>query len=638
MPAHSTATRSSPRSARALARSPSRSTTATRAPRWSRARTVASPSPEAPPVTSAAASRRRSPGSLGVGGCAVSLIALLWTARRSARSGGRRGRDGLRTAAAYADRRWRETGQGRGPPAVESVGDGEQGGRRAGRRRAGCPTGAVRARAAAPRAARGRDRGHPPRGADRVHGRDRRPGRHDQADRLPVLRRPRRPLPGGRRALLRRPHQPLPERRRHQRRPAGQRGHGDRRLPRLRRGRPPGPPVPAAPAAHRPAGGDLRVPRRRVHRPPAPPAAGGGGAGHRPRRALGPHGRGHGAGGQHVVAGPPRGAPRHPGRAPEHAAVGRTGADDRVSRTAGPGLAGAARAAAEAAGAAEVAARRAGVEVADLREMGELGEAADLFVEVWQTSTAEAPCSPPLLRALAYSGNYVAGARRRGRMVGASVGFLHPEGGTVALHSHITGVAARAQGRSVGFALKQHQRAWALARGFGLVTWTFDPLVRRNAFFNLVKLGAEIVEYLPGFYGRMEDAINAGDETDRCLVVWPLERERAVAASHDDVVEPDLEGLRAAGALALLAEDADGRPAVAGRGDLGTSGTFAAGTLLVQVPRDIVAVRAADPALAVAWRRALRATLAEALAHGFAVTGITRSGWYVLERTREELR
>src|SRR6266542_3171738 len=105
------------------------------------------------------------------------------------------------------------------------------------------------------------------------------------------------------------------------------------------------------------------------------------------------------------------------------------------------------------------------------------------------------------------SDNYVAGAMRDRRMVGASVGFLHPAGGVFGLHSHITGVRAAARGRGAGFALKQHQRAWALARDLPVVTWTFDPLVRRNAFLNLVKLGAEVVEYLPDFYGPMGDGI-----------------------------------------------------------------------------------------------------------------------------------
>ncbi|HZD69877.1 MAG TPA: GNAT family N-acetyltransferase, partial [Actinomycetes bacterium] len=210
-------------------------------------------------------------------------------------------------------------------------------------------------------------------------------------------------------------------------------------------------------------------------------------------------------------------------------------------------------AAADAELAAGEAAAGAGVEVADLHEIADLSLAAALFVEVWKTSVQEAPCTPQLLRALAHTGNYVAGARLQGRLVGAAVAFLHLDRDGLALHSHITGVSDAVQGRSVGFALKQHQRAWALARGIARINWTFDPLVRRNAWFNLVKLGAEGVAYLPSFYGPMADGINVGDETDRCLVSWRLEGERARAAARGRAPEPSLEALRAAGAAVVLA-------------------------------------------------------------------------------------
>src|ERR687886_297223 len=113
----------------------------------------------------------------------------------------------------------------------------------------------------------------------------------------------------------------------------------------------------------------------------------------------------------------------------------------------------------------------------------------------------------------------VAAAITGTRLVAASAGFFTapPE---CALHSHITGVAPTDAHRGIGFALKLHQRAWALARGVRLVVWTFDPLVARNAWFNLAKLGALPTAYLESFYGAMSDGINAGEESDRVLVDW----------------------------------------------------------------------------------------------------------------------
>ncbi|MBA2607780.1 MAG: GNAT family N-acetyltransferase, partial [Actinobacteria bacterium] len=165
--------------------------------------------------------------------------------------------------------------------------------------------------------------------------------------------------------------------------------------------------------------------------------------------------------------------------------------------------------------AAHAAAARAGVEVAELSSLDHLRAAADLFVEVWGVRADLGPISPDMLRAFAHSGNYVAGARAGSALVGASVAFLANAGSGYKLHSHITGVTAAGLSKGVGFALKIHQRAWAIDRGLPVVSWTFDPLVRRNAYFNLTKLGATANRFLVNFYGEMADSLNAGDESDR---------------------------------------------------------------------------------------------------------------------------
>jgi GNAT superfamily N-acetyltransferase len=143
------------------------------------------------------------------------------------------------------------------------------------------------------------------------------------------------------------------------------------------------------------------------------------------------------------------------------------------------------------------------VVIAELRELDELRELEALFTSIWERPE-EPPVNSDILRALAHSGNYVVGARLGNRMVGGLVGWL---GGSPAhelhLHSHILGVVAGSQVRGLGFELKQHQRRWCLERGVKVVEWTTDPLVRRNAYFNLNKLGAEAREYLVNFYGVM---------------------------------------------------------------------------------------------------------------------------------------
>ena len=56
--------------------------------------------------------------------------------------------------------------------------------------------------------------------------------------------------------------------------------------------------------------------------------------------------------------------------------------------------------------------------------------------------------------------------------------------------------------------------------GMAKIVWTFDPLVRRNAMFNLARLGARATRYEVDFYGPVRDAINGEDETDRLVVEW----------------------------------------------------------------------------------------------------------------------
>ncbi|WP_433237019.1 GNAT family N-acetyltransferase [Streptosporangium sp. CA-135522] len=256
-----------------------------------------------------------------------------------------------------------------------------------------------------------------------------------------------------------------------------------------------------------------------------------------------------------------------------------------------------------------------GLVLRELHSIEELEGVYRLFDDIWHPAPGGAPITVELMRALSHAGNYVAGAYQGDRLVGASVGFLASPAGQV-LHSHVTGASA---GRGIGFALKLHQRAWALERGLDRITWTYDPLIRRNAHFNLVKLGARPEEYLPSFYGLMGDAINNGDESDRMLAVWRLSEPRVLAAvrsePHRPQIPPD--------AVTALTER-DGRP-VAGRTD--------ARTVTVTVPPDIEALRRTDPDAARAWRHAVREVLGGLMEEGARVTGFHGRSCYLVERT-----
>jgi predicted GNAT superfamily acetyltransferase len=271
--------------------------------------------------------------------------------------------------------------------------------------------------------------------------------------------------------------------------------------------------------------------------------------------------------------------------------------------------------ASQARAAADAAASHAGVEIRALDEVRDVVAASRLIAEVWEDDgPAKAP--PEFLRALSYAGNYVVGGFLDGALVAASVAFLGLDGGPLKLHSHITCVRPDLQGRALGFAVKQDQRAWALERGIDVIEWTTDPLVRRNGFFNLQKLGAEMVGYHVDFYGAMADGLNAGEESDRVVVRWSLRDERAVVASEGALDVPD-DGE----AVVILDESgASGRPAFGGR------------ALRAWVPADIVRMRVDERDQAHAWRVALRDSFGGAIDAGFRAIGMTRDGWYLLRR------
>ena len=276
-------------------------------------------------------------------------------------------------------------------------------------------------------------------------------------------------------------------------------------------------------------------------------------------------------------------------------------------------------AALEAAGAAARAAR---VLVRPVSTLAELTTVDQLFAGIWQPDASGPMLTTELLRALAKSGNYVAGAFDGGTLVGAAVGFFAAPGERE-LHSHITGVSAGAAGRSVGFALKQHQRVWALQRGVSTVSWTFDPLVARNAYFNLAKLAAVPTEYLPNFYGPMHDRINGDDDSDRLFLRWELAAPAVVAAGGGK----PLRCVRPPTATVALRRSGTGGP---------VRGSLRGQTVLVAVPEDIEALRRRAPGAAKEWRVAVRETVTALLADGLRFAGFDRDGWYVLTRGTEE--
>ena len=225
------------------------------------------------------------------------------------------------------------------------------------------------------------------------------------------------------------------------------------------------------------------------------------------------------------------------------------------------------------------------IDIRPLETIEGIHEASRLFDAVWVGDRATMPAN--ILRALEHSGNYVVGLFDGDRMIGASAAFFGPPAER-SMHSHITGVLPGYRGRGLGRQLKNHQREWALERGVGRITWTFDPLIARNAHFNLSVLGTRVTDYLVNQYGEMPDDVNRGDESDRLMVSWALAEPPAPTPGDAEIVA------------------------------------------VVPVPDDIEALRRTDPAAAAEWRVRVRDELRGHLASGLRVGGVDGRGYLLV--------
>lgn len=128
-----------------------------------------------------------------------------------------------------------------------------------------------------------------------------------------------------------------------------------------------------------------------------------------------------------------------------------------------------------------------------------------------------------------HTGGQTFAAFDRGKMVGFTLALAGTHGGKIFLHSHQTAVLPEYRDRGIGRKLKLFQRLDALHRGIHLVEWTFDPLELKNAYFNLVRLGAVVRRLIPNCYGITKSPLHSGIPTDRFVAEWWLDSARVKA-------------------------------------------------------------------------------------------------------------
>ena len=226
-----------------------------------------------------------------------------------------------------------------------------------------------------------------------------------------------------------------------------------------------------------------------------------------------------------------------------------------------------------------------------LKTLSHQGLARKIFDKTW-AMTSGTEITPNLLQAMVHSGAYLSGAFIDNKIVGAAFAFPATNDG-LHLHSHMTAVLPEFRDRGVGYALKIDQWSWAKTKNYSHLSWTFDPLVRRNARLNIAKLGVDISDYYPNFYGAMPDALNAGDESDRLMVSWRTDIDAPKA--RELITNPE------------------------------------SGDILIEIPEDIVAIRSKNQSESLKWRRQVREQFLAAFEKNGKVIGFSANNEYVVQ-------
>jgi len=251
----------------------------------------------------------------------------------------------------------------------------------------------------------------------------------------------------------------------------------------------------------------------------------------------------------------------------------------------------------------------------------EMKAVEDLQRQVWTDSETEIVPVHLLVTAV-HNGGLALGAFEQDRLVGFAFGFpglvMLPDGPHPKHCSHMLGVHPDFRDSGLGFALKRAQ--WQMVRQQGLdhITWTYDPLLSRNAYLNIAKLGAVCNTYHRSEYGDMRDGLNAGLPSDLFQVDWWVNTKRVERRLSQRSRKPfSWSHFEKAGVQPLY------QPDIGSGGWLRPSEEFArpgARLLLAEIPADFMALKAADFALGRDWRFFSREVLETMFAAGYLVT------------------
>lgn len=190
--------------------------------------------------------------------------------------------------------------------------------------------------------------------------------------------------------------------------------------------------------------------------------------------------------------------------------------------------------------------------------------------------------------------------------------------------SHMTAVVAEYRNRNLGLALKYRQREEAIAEGIDVIEWTFDPLQALNAHFNLTKLGVVVREYEENVYGYTSSPLHRGLPTDRFVAEWNIRADHVrqrVESSEPSIIFRDLDRLQ-------RINISDGVPNL----------SLEDGPLVLEIPSDLNALKAADLEKAKRWQNHIRRACQHYFHAGYVITDfIKQQSVYLMSRISEAL-
>ena len=231
---------------------------------------------------------------------------------------------------------------------------------------------------------------------------------------------------------------------------------------------------------------------------------------------------------------------------------------------------------------------------------------------IWGEDFTEA-VPATILKVTQQIGGVTAGAfDPSGRLLGFVFGMMGSMDGELVHWSDMLAVHHDARNKGLGRRLKLYQRELLRPLGVERMFWTYDPLVAKNAFLNIVRLGARPTEYVIDMYGSdTHSALHSGLGTDRFIVAWDLTKD----AGATTPTEADVDARDAPIANAPALDDGHGTKATAELPD--------ADVVRVEVPADIDAVLARDVSVAASLRESTRRIFTHYMHRHYRVSGFS---------------